>query len=67
MARQVMNLASIHEDANLIPGFTLWAKDLAWLWLWYKPAAKALIRPLAWELLYVSGAALKSQRKKKKE
>ena len=34
------------------------------LWLWRRPAAKALIRPLAWELPYNMGAALKRQNKK---
>ena len=29
------------------------------LWLWGRPAAGALIRPLAWEPPYASGAALK--------
>ena len=32
---------------------------LALLWLWHGPAATALIRPLAWELPYVMGEALK--------
>ena len=35
--------------------------DLAWLWLWCRLAATALIRPLAWELLYAMGVALKRQ------
>ena len=39
--------------------------DLALLWLWYRPAAVALIRPLAWEPRYASSAALKSKKKKK--
>ena len=39
--------------------------DLAWLWLWL--AALAPIRPLAWELPYAEGAALKKRRKKKKK
>ena len=39
---------------------------LLWLWLWHRPAAIALIGPLAWELLYATGAALKSKKKKKK-
>ena len=34
--------------------------DLSLLWLWHRPAATALIRPLAWELPYALGAALKS-------
>ena len=29
------------------------------LWLWCRPAAVAPIRPLAWELPYATGAALK--------
>ena len=32
---------------------------LAWLWLWCRPAAAALIRPLAWELPYAMGTAVK--------
>ena len=36
------------------------------LWLWRRPAARALIRPLAWEPPYAMGAALKRQKKKKK-
>ena len=37
------------------------------LWLWYRPAAVALIRPLAWELPYAVGAALKRQKGKIKK
>ena len=33
--------------------------DLTLLWLWSRPAAAAPIRPLAWELPYAIGAALK--------
>ena len=32
--------------------------------LWYRPAAIAPIRPLAWEPLYARGAALKRPKKK---
>ena len=35
--------------------------DLPLLWLWYTPAAVARIRPLAWELPYAEGEALKIQ------
>ena len=43
------------------------SSDLALLWLWYSPAAVAPIQPLAWELLYAVGAALKSKNKIKKK
>ena len=39
--------------------------DLALLWLWCTLAAVALIRPLAWEPSYATGAALKRQNKNK--
>ena len=37
--------------------------DLALLWLWCRPVATALIRPLAWEPSYAKGVALKRQNK----
>ena len=37
------------------------------LWLWHRPAATALIRPLAWEPPYSTGAALEKKKKKKKD
>ena len=37
----------------------------ALLWLWCRLVAATLIRPLAWELPYASGVALKRQKKKK--
>ena len=36
-----------------------------WLWLWCRTAAVAPIRPLAWELPYAVGPALKSKTNKK--
>ena len=36
------------------------------LWLWPRPAAVALIQPLAWENPYATGEALKRLGKKKK-
>ena len=55
------------EDAGLILGLTQWFKDPVGcrcdlaselLWLWPR---LALIRPLAWELAYAAGVALKVQ------
>ena len=36
--------------------------DPALLWLWYRQAATAPILPLAWELPYAMGAALKKKK-----
>ena len=60
------NLTRNHEVVDLIPGLAQWVKDLvlpvscgvgckrssdlALLWLWQRPAAVALIQPLAWNL-----------------
>ena len=76
----VTNPTSICEDMDLTPGLAQWVKDLALsmscgvgctrgsdptlLWLWRRPAAVALIRPLAWEPPYAIGAALKKKKKK---
>ena len=59
-----MNPIIIHEDVGLVPGLLHWVKDLALLWLWCMPAAEALTGPLARELPYAVGAALKKQKTK---
>ena len=69
----------MHEDAGLIPGVTWWVKDFSiamscgvvcrhsWdpemLWLWPRPAAAALILPLAQDLPYFSPVTLKNKNK----
>ena len=58
------NLTSILEDVGLIPSPAQRVKDPALLWLWCRPAATALIRPLAWELPYGAGVAFKKKKKK---
>ena len=44
-----------------------WGSDPVLLWLWCRPAAVALILPLAWEPPYAAGAAIKNEKKKKKK
>ena len=39
-------------------------RDLDLAWLWHRPAATGPIRPLAWELPYAVGVALKRQKNK---
>ena len=38
-----------------------------WLWLWHRPVATAPNPPLACELPYATGAALKRQKRQKKK
>ena len=70
----VTHLTSTHEDWGSILAPAQWFKDqvfpshrldLMWLWLWHRPAATALICPLAWELPYVAGLATPPPKKKK--
>ena len=41
--------------------------DLLLLWLWCRLTAVALIQPLAWDLPYATGTALKCKKKKKEK
>ena len=42
--------------------------EVLWLWLWRRPGATALIRPLAWVPPRATGAALeKAKRQKNKQ
>ena len=68
------NPTRTHGVAGSIAGLVQWVKDqsiavscgvghrlgsdLVLLWLWHRPAAVALMRPLAWEPPYTVGMAL---------
>ena len=43
------------------------SSDPVLLWLWHRPVATALIRPLAWEPPYAAGVALEKEKDKKKK
>ena len=81
MAQWLTNPTRSHEVVGAIPGLTQGIKgsgiamscgegcrrgwDPTLLWLWCKPAAVALIRPLVWEPPYAMDVGLKRQKKKK--
>ena len=82
MARQLMNLTSVHEDVGsalaLFSGLRIWRCRELWcrsqtrlgpalLWLWCRPAATALIGSLAWELPYATDVALKRQKEEREK
>ena len=66
----ITNLTSTHEDMDSIHGLRIWRSrgvgcrhsvDLVLLWLWCRLAAAAPIQPLALELAYTMGVALKKK------
>ena len=79
MAQWLMNPTRNHEVVGSIPGLEgpsvamscgvgcRHGSDPALLWLWCRPTATALIRPLAWEPPYAVGAAKEIAKRQKKQ
>ena len=70
MAQWLTNPTRNHEVAGLVPALAVscgvgrrHGSDPVLLWLWCRLAAAALIQPLAWELPYARGSALKNTEK----
>ena len=83
MSQCLMNPTRNYEVVGLIPALAQWVKDPGIAvscgiacrcgldpmlrWLWCRPVATALIRPLAWEPSYAVGLAQEMAKKTKKE
>ena len=66
--RSLASLSSVGEGSSVAVSCGVCRRhgsDLVWLWLWlcWRPAAAAPMGPLAWELLYAAGTALKNKTK----
>ena len=69
MRLQVQSLASLSGLRSVAVSCGIGRRhgsDHAFLWLWLRLAAVALIEPLVWEPPYAAGEALKKKKKKKK-
>ena len=72
MRMRVRSLASLSELVSQAPGVAVSCgvgrrrgSDLVLLWLWCRPAAEALIQPLAWESPYAARAAVEKAKRPK--
>ena len=64
MAQWLANPTRNHEVSGSIPGLAQRIKNPVLLWLWCRPVAMALIRPLAWEPPNATGVAQEMEKDK---
>ena len=67
MNKHANKFNNLEETDNFLETYSPQDLDPTLLWLWYRPAAVALIRPLAWEPPCAMGEALKSKNKNKQK
>ena len=67
MAQWLANPTRNHEVSGSIPGLAQRIKNPVLLWLWCRPVAMALIRPLAWEPPCTTGSGPRKGKKTKKQ
>ena len=67
VAQWLTHLTRDHAVVGSIPSLAQWVEDPELLWLWCRPTATALIRPLAWEPPYAARAAIEKAKRQKKK
>ena len=71
LCEDVLSLPSQWVKDTVLPQAAMEVTDVPQIWccpwLWLRPAAAALVQPLAQELPYATGRAIKKKKKKKKK
>ena len=65
--RMLVRSLALLSESGIRCCWDLRYRSQMWLWLLCRPAAAALIRPLAWEHLHAMGEDLKRRKKERKK